>query len=324
MRIARIVIVLSVAVVAGASWALRLERRESAALALMQRTELARQLELRRAGDAAAGRLAAVTRRRRELQAAVPAPRVGAAEAVGPKMAAAMAAFAKMPFREIALEKNPDLQARYLRSRRAEWTAKYGALWQKLQLNPAQIDRFVANLTEAAARELDLSGAQRAQGLEDSDGAVTRLRREAANRAEAAQRELLGDAGFQQLQQYEMALPMRDVVDGLATTLVFLDAPLSAAQAEKLTRVLVEANVGYRRNGRPEPLFPQDVLSQKPARETVDSVHVLEELRLFLTPEQLAPLELNLVRMRQVYQVVNLLHESSPGPVIGFTWGWGP
>jgi hypothetical protein len=308
-----------------AGWFVATARRGAAETKVATRAILARQMELRRANLAAGERLDTLVKRRRELAAAPPARALASAaaaqaQALDPKMAAAMAEFAKTPFRDIALEKNPALQVRYLASRRAEMMGRYGALWAKLGLTDAQIDRFVANLAEAAARDLDINATRRAQGLEDSDPVFEKLRAEATAKTAAAQRELLGDDGYRRLAEFEAELPVRGTVDGIATRFIFYGTPLSAEQTEQLVSVMLAANAGYRRDGRAEWPFV-DVLSRRPAREVVDSAQVLERSRAFLTPEQHALLELQMARMPMVYRLVNLLHESSPDPVIGFTLG---
>jgi len=287
---------------------------------------------LARASASAVERLATLAEQRCRLEAprpeSKPAPvaaiatatETGGAQAVDPKMAAKMAAYAKTPFGDIVLEKDPTLQARYLATRRAEWTAKYGAFWASAGLTEPQIDAFIAILVGATARELDLKATTRAQGLTESDPAIAKLRAEAAQRTAAAQRELLGEAAFQRWQDYERNLPMRMVVDGLAASFVLLDAPLNAAQADRLTQILVEANEGYRRNGRPIEI-PRDILARLPAREEVDSVWALDQAREILSPTQHARLEADLARMRLVYRLVNLMAEASDGPLIGFRIG---
>ena len=164
----------------------------------------------------------------------------------------------------------------------------------------------------------------RGEALDESDPAITKLRDESEERTRAAQRELLGDADYGRLLDYERALPVRDFVDNLTSALVFMDAPLGGAQADRLTQVLADANEAYRQSGNAESLGPNldaAIRANLPAREVVDSAKVLEQARPFLSPPQYERLEAELLRLRLVNQVWNVVRQTPGEPIIGFVFG---
>ena len=301
---------------------------EGAATALRQKDAA-----LQAAAKAATARLAVIESQRLELEAKLreltaSANRASSARpavmALDPKIAAAMEAIARVPWREVVLEKNPELQARYLATRRTELTAQYEAFWAARRLTESQIERFQAIMTEATARDLDLKSTMRGEALDESDPAITKLRDESEERTRAAQRELLGDADYGRLLDYERALPVRDFVDNLTSALVFMDAPLGGAQADRLTQVLADANEAYRQSGNAESLGPNldaAIRANLPAREVVDSAKVLEQARPFLSPPQYERLEAELLRLRLLNQVWNVVRQTPGEPIIGFVFG---
>ena len=67
---------------------------------------------------------------------------------------------------------------------------------------------------------------------------------------EAAQRELLGEAGFRQLQDYERTADMRELVRSTAGAATVADGPFTPQQAEQLIQVLANASSTYRSGGK--------------------------------------------------------------------------
>jgi hypothetical protein len=235
-----------------------------------------------------------------------------------------VAAFAAQPWADIALERNPGLQAQFLASRRLEWMGKYGGFWAMMKLSAAQVERFQAIMTEAAERELDIKATARASSLPDADPVVAKLREASAQRAREAERELLGEDGLRRLADYDRLLPARSYVDGLMASLVFMGAPLAEPQAERLTQILAAAS--RNRGSFGEANWVGQDLSEamrkgEPAREPIDTAAVLAQARTVLSPVQYARLEAELLRARLLYQTYNLMRDGSTEPVIGFVWG---
>jgi hypothetical protein len=303
-----------------------------------RRTLVGRQGALRVELDDAERRRAAAQAVRAKLEVAAPAAGVVPPAIAEPRpavitldaqKAAAMDIIARTPFGDIVLEKNPELQARYLRTRRMELAASYGPFWAAEKLTDAQVERFNLLMVEATERALDLKSTMRAQGLAETDPAIVALRQQAEEKMRAAQREVLGDAGFTRLQEYERLLPVRHFVDALAGGLAFTESPLSATQAGQLVQVLGDASEQYRHGGNAPSLHPASfivtpLLQRQPVREPIDTARALVQAKAILSPLQFVRFEAEMLRIRSFVQVSNLMQQATADPVIGFTWGRPP
>jgi hypothetical protein len=259
---------------------------------------------------------------------AIPEPRP-AVQTLDAQRAAAMDLIARTPWGDVVLEKYPELQARYLRIRRVELAATYGPFWATEKLTDAQVERFNLLMVEATERSLDLKSTQRTQGLAETDSAIVALRQQAEEKMRTAQREALGDAGFARLQEYERLLPVRQFVDALAGGLAFTEAPLSATQGGQLVQLLADASEAYSQGGNAPSLHPgayvvPALLQRQQAREPIAVARVLAQAKAILSPPQFVRFEAEMLRIRAMVQVTNLMQRSTSDPVVGFTWGRPP
>ena len=144
------------------------------------------------------------------------------------------------PMRLNELLEDPDFAAAWQAQQKAALDAPYAALFRQLHLNPQQIDQLKALLAERMTARLDVMNAAREQGLggRENRAEVNRLLQETHAEIDAGIRELLGDSGYAQLQQYERTAPERTVVRQLESRLSYSSTPLSTAQAEALVTIL--------------------------------------------------------------------------------------
>jgi hypothetical protein len=147
---------------------------------------------------------------------------------------------------------NPQLWNDFVQSKRAELGRLYLPLLLRLNLTPAQRDRFKDILAAEIARGADIGAAADAQKLPFNDPAITALREQSEKQRQRELGELLESAGFRAYEDFERALPVRGYVDGLATQLA-ARMPLTAAQADQLERALADANEAYRQGKRADP-----------------------------------------------------------------------
>lgn len=133
------------------------------------------------------------------------------------------------------LERHPEVKQAYLDYQRGETLARYGALFKKLHLTPAQIDRFTSLITEFSSfgRSLDQTGANYVQFSSgtgrSSDDVYNELR------------ELLGEEGFQAyVDFFSREQPARELVAQTAGALVFNDTPLTSNQADQLISIIAQ------------------------------------------------------------------------------------
>lgn len=326
------IIILSLTVVAGLTFAATaLIKARSAAAAEASLARLApRQGDLTRQLARDRGRIAAAEAEQRRLQemrdgkpgAPKPAqPGQTKVIVLDPKKVAAAEAIARTPWRDVVLEKNPELQARFLANRRREMGITYGPFLANAGLSPAQSDRFKDILVAAAESAMDLNSTMRARGLAETDPVVLTLRKQAEDAMHAAQRELIGEAGFQQLGEYERTLPMREFVGGLAASLVFSGDALNASQANQLTQILAEANEAYRQGARaasPYPDWGGAISARRPARESIDSETLLARVRTVLSPAQYVAFEAEILRTRTLVELFNTMRQTPGDPFTNF------
>lgn len=118
--------------------------------------------------------------------------------------------------------------------------ARYGALFKALDLAPAQREQLKKLLLDQQNLPRDVFAAGRSQGLSDEDiraNLPAMLQKSRAD-LDSGIHELLGDAGYQQYQQYQNTLPQRSLVDQLASRLNSTATPLTSQQTEQLVQIL--------------------------------------------------------------------------------------
>lgn len=227
---------------------------EQAAVALAGE-QRQRQADIRGAEERASAAAEAKTEAHRalgELKAAaksvVAKPKPSAASPAGGTSAAARSAITP---RE-AMANDPQLQTLWLEATRAGVARDYGRLFAALKLTPAQTERFAANMVKREEARMDLDAVAQTQGP-DGSAAVQTLRKKADDEFKAAQLELLGEDGVREWAAYDRMAGVRRTVDGLAGALTLEGAPLTASQAEQLTRVFVAAVPALQNNARLNP-----------------------------------------------------------------------
>lgn len=135
----------------------------------------------------------------------------------------------------------PDVQAYYLEHKRAQLAATYGPLFRTLGLSAEAVSKFQDNSIRREAARMDLENVLGTQG-EESATAVEKLRVAADSNYNDAQRALLGEAGFAQLQAYEGVAWWRSNVSAMAGVAAVEHVPLSAAQADALVEAFHGSN----------------------------------------------------------------------------------
>lgn len=147
---------------------------------------------------------------------------------------------------------NPDILNEFAQSKRAELGRYYLPVLLHLGLNTEQRERFKDILAAEVLRSGDLFIAAQAQGLEMTDPAIVALRKKSEQQVHDELAELLGASGLKEYEDFERTLSLRGYADGLATQ-VAAASPLTAEQADQLTRALAEANPPYRNGRRADP-----------------------------------------------------------------------
>lgn len=267
-------------------------------------------------------------KRAAQTEAAAFAARAGAADAIRAKHAAefaelkkttdaAQASVAKAPaptpprrpWIPERLQTEPEFQLLWLADRRAALTTTYGPLARQLRLSPEQVERMQAALIKREEQRMDIQATQRAQGLADSDPAVRQPLEKVDREYQQAQKDVLGEAGYARLKDYERSVYARELLAGIAGgAAVVAREPFTPQQAEQLFSAMVNASPNHRRGGG---FLPYEV----------DWSKVDEEAAKFLSPSQLAffqtaepPLPYGGRFQSQLYRTVEAAKKSEPPP----------
>lgn len=241
---------------------------------------------------------------------------------IDPRTAAIQEEIARIPWKDVVLERSPELQARYLAVQKRKVAVTYGPFLVRTNLTAGQVERFKDIVAAEAEREMDLRSAVLAEGLADSSPESRALLAESRARERAELVEMVGQEGYQQFAEYERSLPMRDYVARLASSLVFAGTPLDAGQADQLTRILAENSEPYHNGGTSltfDPDLSRAIREQQPARESFDSAQALEGARMILAPAQYEVFEAEVLRYREIVDLFNVIRQSPGDPVVGFT-----
>jgi hypothetical protein len=140
------------------------------------------------------------------------------------------------------IRNEPDAEMLYLKSRRAQLAARYGPLLRSFGLSAEMTAKFQDNHIKREEARMDLDDVLRTKGADESGTAVAKLRADAEAQYNAAQRELLGDEGFRQLQDYEDMSSWRATFSAIAGVAAVEHVPFSAVQADALVRAISDAS----------------------------------------------------------------------------------
>jgi hypothetical protein len=304
--------------------------RESSWQAL-QRKQANLQLQVNRKEQMATALLRERDQLRTELadqSSAAGAPRLHKpVETYTPAQAEEMLRFFLTPWQDLALRNDPALRLSYLASERANLDARYGPLVAQLGLSPERAARFKDLLAEHTQELLEIRLAALPGGAVDSKTDFP-SRDTADEHLRAAQAELLGDAGYQQLQQYERLMPVRSEIDTLAGSLALTETPLGSGQAAQLLQIIANASSGYQKGGEADAPMPGNgelltplMLAHQSIPENIDWNSVLSQARTVLSPDQFELFSNQVGRNQTVVRLYNLIHDYPGDPMVGFTFG---
>jgi hypothetical protein len=135
---------------------------------------------------------------------------------------------------------NPEFQKLLAVQMKGRISQTYGPLFKQLNLSPDQLAQFQTLLADKQQALMDVMQAAREQGINpraDPDGFHT-LVNQAVAQADTNIQQALGEAAYQQYQQYQQTLPERNVVNTLQQQLSYTQTPLTEDQANALVGLL--------------------------------------------------------------------------------------
>jgi hypothetical protein len=285
-----LVLIATVALLLALAWeSFRADREAEASLARVRGQRVQLDAEVRNAEK----RLAEAKRARERLLARPAAPKPPA-----PRRARAGA-----PNVNALLRNNPKLQTLYFNSLRAQQRNNYAPFFHTLGLSPEQIEKMEDLNLQAAERIMDLRWAAQSEGTGTGDPAYLALQQQVRDQLAADTRNLIGEAGYQQLQQLERAGPVSYVVGELGAAVAATPTPLSAEQGAQLTQILANASSGYQ-SGKVATL------------DTVDWDAALGQAQGILSEPQMMALQTTVASYREgqaLRQLSGLVGQAKPG-----------
>lgn len=147
------------------------------------------------------------------------------------------------PERRENFRNNPQVRQLMAMQQRAMLDPRYAALFRKLNLAPADLEKLKALLVERQNAAGDVYTTAREQGLDlrANRDQVRDLVKNLEAESEASIRALLGEANYQQYRQYEQTAPQRGVVSQIEQRLSYSSTPLYGSQAEQLVALMASA-----------------------------------------------------------------------------------
>jgi hypothetical protein len=150
-----------------------------------------------------------------------------------------------------AMADNPEFQRLLAIQAKARISQTYGPLFKSLNLSPDQMAQFQTLLADKEQAMMDVMAAARDQGINprtDPDGFKS-LMGQAVSQADSNIQQALGDAAYQQYQQYQQTLPERNVVNSLQQQLSYSQTPLTDDEASQMISLLAQTQPQRAGNG---------------------------------------------------------------------------
>jgi hypothetical protein len=146
---------------------------------------------------------------------------------------------------------NPEFQKLMAIQAKGRIVQTYAALFKTLNLSPDQLAQFEGLLADKQQALMDVLQAARSQGINprsDPSGFST-LVNQAITQSDATIQQALGDAAFQQYQQYQQTLPERNTINSLQQSLSYTQTPLTDDQANQMIALLQQTQPQRAGNG---------------------------------------------------------------------------
>jgi hypothetical protein len=170
-----------------------------------------------------------------------------------------------------AQEKDPKLQALYLKSNRAKTQTSFSPLYRQLRLTPSQTVSFEEIIAQRDERLQDILPIAKSLGLKLDDPAIRKFINDTNTDFHTQMRSLLGDTPYLKFVEYERSSPVRQIVSHIAGTATLADAALTPDQTERLVGIITGTSTRYAQGGW---------------AEDIDWDIVDAQAQTFLTPKQ--------------------------------------
>jgi hypothetical protein len=173
---------------------------------------------------------------------------------------------------------DPKLFALGMKAYQSSLNTIYGQMFRTLNLPPEEVTKFKSLAAAHMEAIVDILSSASTQGMQLNDPAVGTLMKDENTQFDAAQKSLLGDAAYQQMQQLNRQMPVSGVAYNVATQVALTSTPLSTAQADQLTQILANSSTQYQNGGYATP-------------NTINWPTALGQAQALLTPTQFQALQ---------------------------------
>ena len=146
---------------------------------------------------------------------------------------------------------DPRLQVLWLAQGQTRVAREYQPFYAARHLVPDQIEKLQAAMIQRQEQLMDLAGASTTEGPQARD-AIETLRTNINADYEAAARSIIGNDGWEELRNYERARPAWALVERLAGAAAVDGVPITAEQAEKMSRAVAAASARFENGGSVE------------------------------------------------------------------------
>lgn len=153
-----------------------------------------------------------------------------------------------------ALMANPEFAKAMTVQQRAALDTRYAELFKKLNLSPADLEKFKDLLLERQTARMDVMTTARDQGLDPRENRdeLRKLTAEAQAEVDASIKTAMGDTVYDQYQSYETTQSERNVVTQIDQRLSYSSTPLTSTQSDFLINALASSSTAA--EGTDQPL----------------------------------------------------------------------
>lgn len=148
-----------------------------------------------------------------------------------------------------AQEKDPKLQALYLKSQRAKTRTGFSPLYRQLRLTPSQTASFEEIIAQRDERLQDILPVAKSLGLKLDDPTIRKFINDTNADFHTQMRNLLGDTSYLKFVEYERSASVRQMVSQIAGTATLADAALTPDQTERLVGIITGTSTRYAQGG---------------------------------------------------------------------------
>lgn len=207
-----------------------------------------------------------------------------------------------------ALMANPEFAKAMSLQQHAALDNRYAALFKQLNLSPAELERFKNLLVERQNSRMDVINAARENGLNPRENRdeINKLVSEAQAEVDANIKAALGEARFNQYQNYDATQSQRNLVSQLDQRLSYSSTQLNTTQSQFLVTALASGNAPTADQGGPGNWGGGG------GNRTTITDEVIQQAKSVLSPDQVAVLK-QLQSEQQAQQKIRDMMRSSAG-----------